>query len=141
MNSSLFFYTHTPPPLPPSVPPISSGSGSAGRSELAFAHDGAFFRRSLVAASSSISSSSLSSICATETTCSFSATRKMVTPCVLRPSDPDVADGRADHLALVGDQHQLLARLAGKLATTGPLRSDVSMLVMPWPPRLVRRYS
>ena len=30
---------------------------------------------------------------------------------------------------------------AGKLATTQPLRSDVSMLVMPWPPRLVRRYS
>ena len=53
----------------------------------------------------------------------------------------DVADGRADHLALVGDQHQLLALAAGKLATTQPLRSEVSMLVMPWPPRLVRRYS
>ena len=55
--------------------------------------------------------------------------------------DADVADGGADHLALVGDQHQLLALAAGKLATTQPLRSDVSMLVMPWPPRLVRRYS
>ena len=48
----------------------------------------------------------------------------------------------ADQLGLVGDQHQLLRRcVAGKLATTGPLRAMLSILVMPWPPRPVRRYS
>ena len=47
----------------------------------------------------------------------------------------------SDELGLIGDSIKLLAVLAGKLATKQPLRSDVSMMVMPWPPRPVWRYS
>ena len=85
-------------------------------------------RSGAISPSTSISSSSLSSILATLTTCSFSATRKIVTPCVLRPMTRMSPTVVRMILRLVGDQHQLLARRhreAGDDAAVAFRRVDV----------------
>ena len=70
------------------------------------------------------------------TTRSSSSTLMIFTPCALRPVSRISATLRAERLALVGDEHDLVARrLTSVMSTTGPLRSLASIRMMPLPPR------
>ena len=55
--------------------------------------------------------SGLSAIRSTDTTRSSSSSRNTVTPCAARPWKRDAVDRHADGLALVADQHQIVAIL------------------------------
>ncbi len=78
---------------------------------------------------------------ATETTCSPSATSNSVTPWVLRPAIRMSSTGIRITWPRSVTSITWSSSATGKAATTGPLRLEVSMLMIPCPPRLVTRYS
>ena len=78
----------------------------------------------------------------TETTRSSSAVSNTITPCVERPAMRMPSTRRADQLAAVGDQHDLVARpRPGTRRPARPVLPVTDIATMPLPPRPVVRYS